>query len=234
MKKEFYSLCLALLVPILSGLITFNGFTQSPFEFYEAPNRWDIGVKASNVQFYGDLPDSENKLAYGFYANSILAPAVGFRFLLNFGEMAGQRKDLTGKDNRNNRKFETKYIDYTIDLNFDLFKIFTGDIENPLSVNGFLGIGYIRYRTKKYSLDDVLIEYVGYTDNGETKDKMGLDFVFPYGLEVGYMVTENIGFDLSFKMYATSTDALDGRDREGTAIDMYHNFSLGVKYKFSL
>ena len=214
----------------------------------EAPH-WYIGVQGGVSQLYGDIskyrimPDKDNwNFGFGGLFGRQFTPFFGLRGTLAYGNYSGQEDraehsylpyyDL---------KVEGSYIDYSLQMTFDLDRLIFGyNPDRKFGVYGLAGIGNTHYRVRQYRLSTgELLGTRGLNTENGGGDGKGFDNrcligMIPAGLGINYSIAER--FDLTLESVFRFTDS-EGMDlykggAEEIKNDFYNTTTLGLVYKF--
>ena len=167
---------------------------------------------------------------------------LGARLSYQKGSLIGTRK--TGKHS-SLVTFENHFNDISLQARYFLNDaLFKKNEYNRFKLYGFLGFGYMWYRSQLYDTETFNTkDYEGYIEIETTQnlsqktlsDKTGKakTWTVPYGLTLVFKYNYKMDLHLDFTQTTTFTDRLDAFDRDWTAKDKYNYIGIGVTYNFN-
>jgi len=229
--RKILGACL-LVLPLLSS--------AQQYEKYEGNNiGWSINANFGPTIFLGDIKQNkywpvskyqnEWRTAGGLIAAKQLIPCLDLRAQVLLGQLAGTKRDYDG-GSAANMYFNTKMIDYSVNLKLDILSLLYGDVPRKFTFYTYAGIGIVDFRTKQYNLlTDALERSYGYDANNK-KTKATSETIFPVGAGVEYNITEKISMVLDYSRRFVNSDKIDAIKSKNN--DMYDYISLGITYHF--
>ncbi len=209
--------------------------------FQEKLEPFSIGINAGMNTAFGDIKEKtvfpvaeEIRLGYGLAVNYQLSSLFSVELQGIYGNLAGVKSNFLGGAPAN-LKFEAKLMEIAVVNKINFVKWLAPELRTNsyLNVYGFWGLGMIKFRTKLYNTErDELINFYGYDESGNNKDKMLTKAVWPTGLGVKAKVTDNLSifFESSFRHVVS--DKLDGFIRVTSFKDKYNYTGIGLIYNF--
>jgi len=167
---------------------------------------------------------------------------LGARLSYQKGSLIGTRK--TGKHS-SLVSFENHFNDISFQARYNLNDaLFKKNEYNRFKLYGFIGFGYMWYRSQLYYTETLNTkDYEGYIEVENTqgisqktlsdKTSKAKTWTIPYGLTLSYKYNYKIDIHLDFTQTSTFTDRLDAFDRSWTAKDKYNYIGVGVTYNFN-
>jgi tetratricopeptide (TPR) repeat protein len=225
-----------------------NENKKSSYTPMEAPH-WYIGVQGGVSQLYGDIskyrvmPDKDNwNFGFGGLFGRQFTPFFGLRGTLAYGDYSGQedRADHSYLPYYD-LKVEGSYIDYSLQMTFDLDRLIFGyNPDRKFGVYGLAGIGNTHYRVRQYRLSTgELLGTRGLNTENGGGDGKGFDNrclvgMIPAGLGINYSISERFDLTLESVFRFTDSEAMDLYEGGAEEIknDFYNTTTLGLVYKF--
>ena len=210
---------------------------------------WYIGAQGGLSQFHGDIvkykwvPDKDNwNFGFGGLFGRQFTPFLGLRGNLAYGTYSGQEdRSSYSYLAYYNQMVEGSYIDYSLQLTFDLDRLILGyNPDRKLGLYALAGIGNTQYRVKKYDIPTgAELGSRGHdTDlgHGDGKGFNNRDLVgmIPAGFGINYSVSEKVDLTLESVFRFTDTEGMDIHAGGAAEIkkDFYSLNTVGLVYKF--
>jgi len=207
-------------------------FSQNPVS--AGFNRFSVGLNAGIMTPFTDIKQKdyfpkfdEMSFGGGLKLEYHFTPVFGLRGQFLMGK-------LDGRDDSQNRSFETELWEANLSGVFSFSKLFSPrwSKNDRIDIYGILGVGMVSYRSKIYNtVTDELVNSYGYTNNGQDKDSRLTDLVVPVGLGVRFNLSPRIDLGIESSFRFTQTDKLDAVSRIFSKYDAYNYTSVGLLIK---
>lgn len=217
-------------------------------------NKFSIGAHGGHTIFYGDIRQydwwltdfSEERwnFAGGGYVAYQLSPVFGANINVMGGSLGGIKRITRNTEiampglpptQHRNVKFQTDFIDYTLNFTFNWVNLLYSDRTKERLVTSYLtgGVGFVSFRTLKTGLyNDEFVGSEGYVKQGTEKKSMTTETVFPVGLGVKFRLSRRFDLGLEYTHRFTFSDKLDATAGNTGANDSYSYAALTVAFKF--
>ena len=192
-----------------------------------------IGFDVGITSFYGDIDegpaqgDIMNNLAF----RASVCKGFGSWFILEgqvlFGNLSGEKKRGQGEI-INYQYFKTEFIEYSLNADINLISLLSKNHTPKFNVCVDVGAGVFTFKSKLYDgNDDSVIESNGYDG------KSSAEVVFPFGIKVGYNISNHFYILAQTSSRMVNSDMLDS-DPGNNNRDYYNYTSVGLIYKIPL
>ncbi len=221
---------LFLAISVVLCLLTQPVFSQNPVS--AGFNRVSFGVDAGVMIPFTDVKQrdyfpkfDEMSFGGGLKLGYQFTPVFGLRGQFLIGK-------LDGRNDSQNRNFETELWDVNLSGVFSFSKLFSPrwSKNDRIDIYGVLGVGMVSYRSKVF-LNGELERSYGYTDNGQEKDNRLNDLTVPVGLGVHFNLSPRLDLGIESTFRFTQTDKLDAVSRVFSKNDVYNYTSVGLIIK---
>ncbi|MFC2100220.1 hypothetical protein ACFLRZ_00160 [Bacteroidota bacterium] len=238
MRKYLFSIMIAFIAVIISFQ---DGYTQNStfkrWESFKFSDSWSLNINVGATQFFGDLQESylfyekiqdDTKYAGGINFEKYLSPVLGVRGNLTLGKISGFRESRDAE-------FEGSFILYNLQGTLNISNLLWGyKPERKLTVYGFAGIGLQDFRNKVYKASNgIFVGGEGYGSSESDKESMTTETIVPLGMGFKYKLSERWDIVAEGTGYVANSDKLD-YFQTGDFNDLFHYYSLGATYHFSL
>ncbi|MBW6498735.1 MAG: OmpA family protein [Bacteroidales bacterium] len=205
-------------------------FSQNPVS--AGFNRVSVGLNAGVMTPFTDIKQKdyfpkfdEMSIGGGLNLEYHFTPVFGLRGQFLIGK-------LDGRDDSQNRRFETELWEANLSGIFSFSKLFSPrwSKNDRIDIYGLLGVGMVSYRSKVF-LNEELERSYGYTNNGQDKDSRLNDLVVPVGLGVRFNLSQRVDLGIESTFRFTQTDKLDAVSRIFSKYDAYNYTSVGLIIK---
>jgi hypothetical protein len=186
---------------------------------------WAINANMGLSSFFGDLSQfdteiskkltEESGLAYGLIATKyVMNDKIGISGQLLFGNLKGA--------NAYDVSFESKFSEYNFHARFNLINIFSPYNMSKMGIEVLGGLGQFTFKTTQYDRSQEELQ-INIEDTGTP------EFVYFFGLDLFYKVSEKIRITADFSMRQAGNDKLDDLTKNDNN-DYYSYVSLGLTY----
>ena len=214
-------------------IIPFIGFSQVNSKKGDVSNALGVGLDIGITSFFGDIDegpakgDISNNMAY----RVSVCKNFGSWFILEgqllVGNLSGEKKRGQGEF-INYQYFKTEFIEYSLNADINLISLFSKNKNPKLNVCLDVGAGVFTFKSKLYDgNDDSVIESNGYDG------KSSAEVVFPFGIKVGYNISNHFYILAQTSSRMVNSDMLDS-DPGNNNRDYYNYTSIGFIYKIFL
>ncbi|MCF8218301.1 MAG: OmpA family protein [Bacteroidales bacterium] len=222
----------------LLSTVTFSQEKDSTHDLSIDPNNWAVSINGGSSQFYGDVSTNmyfypyfpeDGSLSYALLATGEkhFSPYYGLRLRAGYVNFTSLGQGSSPK------KIESDLLDIYIENKISLSNIlFPDDYNKKWSSYFLLGYGIPFYRTLlKNEAGDVL-DYEGYSDNGDTKESRVTASSISVGIGLRVQLSHRLAISAEANIESLNTDRLDATDNALSELDKYGYTSLGVVYTF--
>lgn len=228
-------------------ILLLTGFLATDAKAQKPDLDWTVGLDGGFLLFYGDVKENdfipilrnknEVRLGYGLNIRKKFNPFLGLQLKLLWGKLAGTNRSV-------NEYFESNIFSWTINADVNINQIiFYDEDEKDLELYIQLGMGLVDFRGKLFDLTtDKLIDVIGYSPDGNIKEKMTSELVIPFGIgatygmrhffDEEYIFWENVDLVAEFTWHFTNTDLIDMRKSYRSGKDTYSFMCIGLHYNF--
>jgi hypothetical protein len=193
-------------------------------------DQYSIGISGGPTLFWGDI-DAKGKAngVLGVHANIRLTPYLTNSLTIYRGKMQGEKEKFKN-GNPANMGFKNDF--WQIDRIYKFYPLSHPKLQQDLPISPYLmgGIGLVNYKSYKYNtLNDKIIDWVGYSREAFKKSPYRTDLIIPFGLGVEFPVGNMFTMFLEHKLMYTHSDLLDAHAGAATNVNDWYSFtSLGV------
>ncbi|MFW6019000.1 MAG: OmpA family protein [Bacteroidales bacterium] len=234
MKKVLLLLVLA--TPLCS--VTFSQEKDSINNSWPDPNNWAVSVNGGSSQFYGDISTRMYFYPY-FPANTSISYSLFATGEKHFSRYYGLRlragyvNYTSIGQGANPKEIESDILDIYLENKVSLTNIlFPDNYDKKWSSYALLGYGIPFYRTLLKNDAGDIIDYEGYSNNGETKESRETAGSVSIGLGFRVKLSHRLAISAEANIEGVNTDRLDAKANGLSELDKYGYTSLGVVYTF--
>jgi hypothetical protein len=187
---------------------------------------FDLGV----TQFFGDIDDGpapggllQNNLA----VRASVEKSFGSLFILGGQIMVGNVSGEKKRGSNYHLYFKAGFTEYSFFTEYNIFGLFTKNVNRNFNVYANVGLGLIDFKTKLINgINDTIVKTWGYEGQKNTTE-----LVIPFGIRADYHINHRIAINGLISNRKVNTDKLDGVSGNNNT-DYFGYYSLGVIYKF--
>ncbi|MBK6962710.1 MAG: hypothetical protein IPH20_01950 [Bacteroidales bacterium] len=204
---------------------------------YDIRDNWYMGPQICLVSFFGDLSvhdfdpvrklTDESDFGLGLMAGKSINRLMDARINYIHGKMKGSNPGL-------DMNFKSNFDEISLGLTISLSRLILPFRISKIDLIAMAGIGYINYRSIKYSLSNgTYLSSEGYTKEKQAIGKASSSLTIPVGFELSYRISQNwiASGGFSFRLYYQ--DLLDSQIGSTGINDRYSVASIGLSHIFN-
>ncbi len=242
MVNGFRQLLILLFSIFLTAMVQINCEAQSREDSLPASpaSLFRVGVTAGTALYFGDIrtfdyqpvmdPYSELQFVYGIHIQKQLHPLLALRFQYLGGKLAGVQREF--KDGSPaTRHFAGTFSSLALSGGLNISELFWGESDyRRISLYGYAGGGLCFYRAKLSDYNtNTLINAVGYSADGKTKERPDQSICMPLSLQLNYNFTQKLAMNLEGGYMITFTDKLDAKEMSAP-YDGFFSGNIGLTW----
>jgi len=212
---------LLLFVSVFLPLASFNQVYTSSKSNNSLKN-WAFEGQAGLFSYFGDLSIYDGDIANKIMKES--GPAFGIsatKYLGKFSAVSGELISGQVRAEKDSISFESNIIEYNVQVQFDIIKLFFFDSKSNVSILLLGGIGNVLFNSNKHSN----------TENENYTTRVP-EFIYFFGGRIEYHASNIIKIGIGISIKQLQNDKLDVTNKNSD-YDYYSYTNIGVAYKLN-